>query len=185
MADHSSVLGTQIGLAETKTIYNTDSDVPQEYIDFLTGRVETSDHQKKSKVELIDNHDSVICEDGNFYDVLKDKIFLLPITSIDAGFITETTAYNIYLWNTFETPKTLVNIIKNNEDGTTLTDDTVPQQICARHQLDFVVQVLEDGDAIQDTQYQFVVSPFTPTLSIAGKRIEPFLFEPDWKELSI
>lgn len=115
-------------------------------------------------------------------DAIFDKIYLIP-EEIDFGFITEETSETITLWNSFRktTGNTSVTgITEDNADGLDLQTPPIPLSLPAQCATEFSLVALVDGPPIQNAFFIFSIGAETKILSVTGRRLLAFPFEPNW-----
>lgn len=111
---------------------------------------------------------------------LLDRVYFLP-RSVDGGFIVQDTEQDIMVWNAHESQSYEISAIAATApDGTDLDHPATPITITPETNLIHVLSLFRQGPPFQDTQYTYNISPWTFTLLVFGRRIEAFLYDPDW-----
>lgn len=112
---------------------------------------------------------------------LLDRVYFFP-RLVDGGFIVQDTEQNITIWNAHESQSYTISAITDSQpDGTTLDHPATPITITPETNLFHLLTLLRDGPPFQDTTYTYNIAPWTFELNIQGRRIEAFLYEPDWR----
>lgn len=133
----------------------------------------------QDRVETWDTHDGLF-PDFMHDDRLFERIYFFP-REIDAGFITEDVAHTILIWNAYYSKEVqITDIQKIAVEGTLLIHPATPITIPKEHNEEHTLNILKDGPPFQQTTYIYTIDGQQFTLTITGRRIEPFLFEPDW-----
>jgi len=115
--------------------------------------------------------------------VIFNKIYVFP-TSIDFGFITEELQEKITIWNSGTTNAanaTVSAIQKINDNGLGLDNDTPPFNLRPQCAIENTVTAFLVGPAVQNTTYIYTINGVDYVVTVVGKRIVAFPFEPNWQ----
>ena len=114
-----------------------------------------------------------------------NKIYMTP-QEIDAGFITEDKSYEISIFSLYREEKEVSNVNKISFGGADLQHPVTPFNIPANSTIINDLTVYGAGPPFQNSQAVYVLEPsvgYNLTLDISGRRILPFLYEPDFKDV--
>jgi hypothetical protein len=139
-------------------------------------------HAPQERKDTSSTHDLFIPDDV-FYDfLLFENVYFFP-REIDAGFIVEDIAHTILIWNAYHSKEVDINnITAITPTGTILNNPTIPHTISKFWENQHTVVVQKIGPPFQFTQYIYTIDGLQFTLTITGRRIDPFLYEPDWSD---
>lgn len=113
-------------------------------------------------------------------DFLFERIWFSP-TDVDAGFITEATAYDIVIWNAYQTKDVVMtSVTVSNPTGTSLSYPTVPFTIRATGELLMSMAITALGPALQDTYYRFQIDGVIYSIYAYGIRAIGVWAAPEW-----
>lgn len=115
------------------------------------------------------------------HGVILDKIYFSP-KKIDAGFIVADSEHEISIWNAFSVNKTINSILETNPLGTVLEISDPPVTLTGETSVEYLLTINKDGPPFQDTVYEFNISGQIFSLEIEGRRIEAWLYDPDWSD---
>ena len=112
---------------------------------------------------------------------LLNRVYFLP-RIVDGGFIVQDTEQDITIWNAHESQSYTISAITDSQpDGTTLDHPATPITITPETNLFHLLTLLRAGPPFQDTTYTYNIAPWSFVLTIQGRRIEAFLYDPDWR----
>ena len=116
--------------------------------------------------------------DGSVSKEIFWKIHIYP-KEIIKNIIVETTTYDITIWNAdYENLAVITDIQKENEVGITLDHSALPIDLMRGDAKIHILTILKQGPAIQDTTITYTINTKIYIVSIYGKRVIIFPYEP-------
>jgi len=113
-------------------------------------------------------------------DVIFNRVWVQP-TSIDAGFITEASDYDVIIWNGWLGRSVqFTSMAVTNESGTSMDYPTLPKAIAPSGAEDLTLTVEETGPAIQDTIWTPTVDGAEYDIGVTGIRVLGLRPMPNW-----
>ena len=113
-------------------------------------------------------------------DLYLDKVYLDP-EKIEAGFITEDLNYDVRLFSLYRENRSVLSVDKINFGGAILQHPVTPFVIPANGQIVNNLTILKGGPPFQDSRADYNIDDSrTLSLEISGRRIVPFLYEPNF-----
>lgn len=121
------------------------------------------------------------------YNAMIHNRIYISQTEFVYNLITEEITETITLWNADQFPHVILSIeIIGDGSGTELLGISVPKMLAPETEIILTLKIYKDGPVTQSTQYLITFeNSFVVILSISGKRIEAFLWEPIWDEIKI
>lgn len=111
---------------------------------------------------------------------IYERMWLTP-ASIDAGFIVEDKQYSLYLWNAYRYQTiTLNDIIGDAVSGTSIAKGTLPIDLTAWEEKEYILTVLKSGPPVLNGTYTFDADVQDCVLTLVGLRVIPFTYEHNW-----
>jgi hypothetical protein len=126
--------------------------------------------------------DYTVCPAHDFlYDQVLNRIWFSPDT-IDAGFITDDTPYDVWIWNAFrEKTLTVSTVTPADHDGVAFPVK-LPAQIPAMQERKWALTVTEKGPAVMDMVFSLVIDGEKNPIHITAMRVILMALEPDWSD---
>lgn len=115
-----------------------------------------------------------------FVDDFYNRIHLSPRT-IEAGLLSNETAYVITLWNAYITETVAISAINLSDSAGITLDKTPPLALLPLTDLTLNLTLTMDGPPTQATGVVFVTTAGDLTLNVSASRVLRFPFEPDWQ----
>lgn len=115
-----------------------------------------------------------------FVDDFYNRIHLSP-RAIDAGLLSNETAYIITLWNAYITETVAISAINLSNSAGIKLDKAAPLGLLPLTDLTLTLTLTMDGPPTQDTEVVFVTTAGNLTLNVSASRVIRFPFEPDWR----
>ena len=140
----------------------------------------TGDIEKQTRADTTKQISGVFGSFSTFDQVALRHVYVLP-EKIDAGFIVEDENFDITVWNSSDTPRTVDSILKQDDTGTLLQHEVTPFSLPGDCSKIHTVTVFEDGPPFQQTVFTYTVGSDVYTVTLTGQRVEPFVFDPDWR----
>ena len=108
-----------------------------------------------------------------------DRYIIRP-SSIDVGNLLSAQQRNVEVWNGFEGPKLLSQILQTGTDGITLTEPfPAPTTYAGLESRTYTLNISTNGAPVIDAKYTFDFPETTdPVLSVIGKRVVVWPFMP-------
>lgn len=121
------------------------------------------------------------------YKILVHNKIYISQTNFSYDLITEEIEETITIWNADQVPHVILSVETIGDgSGTELSGISVPKILTPETEIILTLKIYKDGHVTQSTQYLITFeNGFVAILSISGKRIEAFLWEPIWDEIKI
>jgi hypothetical protein len=115
------------------------------------------------------------------YDQILNRIWFSP-SSIDAGFITDNTPYDVWIWNAFrDHAVTVSGVTPTDHDGVSFPV-TIPAVIPSMQERKWTLTVTENGPAVMDMVFSLIMDELNYPIHITCMRVILMTVEPDWND---